>query len=114
MKIAKTLLRSFYTFFIALGGMLLLTLPIVYWELHHPGNASSNKQIFEQHHFLFTFIRWLFIGAFIGLWPVIIRRLGNYQQWEPAKVQFWLAQRWRFTMWLVLVELIFLRDRHVD
>jgi hypothetical protein len=90
-------------FFIVL---LLLIGPLVWLGVSHPHYLQTIGNIVAQNAHLFLIFRWLLIvSLFIG-WHLIIEDIGTRFSWSTDKTQFWIAQRLKITVWLVLFELV--------
>jgi len=86
-------------------GVLLITAPFVWLELSHPQQFHSITTIFAQYPTVFTVFRWLLIVLFIGGWPRFIQQYAKKYEWGAEKKEFWLAQRFRVSTWLIIFEL---------
>lgn len=51
----------------------------------------------------------LFISL-MGLWPSLINALADRYAWSDAKRQHVAAQRWRVAAWLIVIELVLVRN----
>lgn len=51
----------------------------------------------------------LFISL-IGLWPSLINALADRYAWSDEKRQHVTAQRWRVAAWLIVIELVLVRN----
>lgn len=68
---------------------------------------SSAKTIFALWR-LFVFI------VFVGAWDYWIERLSNWMQLSDAKKTFYLNYRWRFALWLLVIETLLIQDVLAD
>lgn len=105
-----TLLNYFKTHFLKflLYGalMLLLATPFVLFQIYCPKQSQSLNHILTQFSFLFTVFRWALIILFFQFWPLFIYFYGKKHHWETIKIQFWLRQRFKITLWLIVFELL--------
>ncbi|MCK5662324.1 MAG: hypothetical protein KAI17_02510 [Thiotrichaceae bacterium] len=68
---------------------------------------SSAKTIFALWR-MFVFI------VFVGAWDYWIERLSNWMQLSDAKKTFYLNYRWRFALWLLVIETLLIQDVLAD
>jgi len=68
---------------------------------------SSAKTIFAFWR-LFVFI------VFMGAWDYWIEQLSNWMQLSDAKKMFYLNYRWRFALWLLVIEALLIQDVLAD
>lgn len=57
---------------------------------------------------LFVFI------VFVGAWDYWIERLSNWMQLSDAKKASYLNYRWRFALWLLVIEALLIQDVLAD
>ena len=68
---------------------------------------SSAKTIFALWR-LFVFM------TIVGAWDYWIEQLSNWIQLSDAKKMFYLNYRWRFALWLLLIEALLIQDVLAD
>jgi hypothetical protein len=92
-------------FFINLS-VLILSVPLIWLQIYHPQIIYSSGKIVRQYSGIFIAFRFLFImGLYVG-WPKAIARIAKKKGWSIEKRQFWLSQRLRVTVWLIIFELL--------
>lgn len=86
--------------------MLALVIPLAWVGINHPVQMQSLTTIISHNKLLFTALRWLLIVALFYAWPYLIRHRAKHRFWKPEKTIFWLKQRLKITLWLVIFELV--------
>jgi hypothetical protein len=89
-------------FFIVL---LLLIGPLAWLSISHPQQIQNIGLIIAQNATAFTTFRWLLILAFFVFWPGVVEQIAVHRCWPADKIQFWMAQKFKITLWLILFEL---------
>ncbi|HVY53027.1 MAG TPA: hypothetical protein VHA13_00725, partial [Gammaproteobacteria bacterium] len=86
--------------------MLLAIAPFVWISISHPHYLQNLNQIISQNKLFFICLRWLLILTIFCTWPRFIRYRAKQHYWKPEKTMFWLNQRLKITLWLVIFELV--------
>jgi hypothetical protein len=96
--------------FFRLAGLLLIVLllvaPLAWLGVSHPQYIHTVGNIIAQNAHLFLVFRWLLIVSLFILWRFFITDIGTRFSWNIDKTQFWIAQRLKITLWLILFELV--------
>jgi hypothetical protein len=98
--------QYFLKFLFITVSMLVLSAPLVWLQIYYPHQVHSLNGFIAGHFWGFTLMRLLLISGFFMMWPDFIQRYSKSQGWEEAKTRFWLAQRFRITIWLIIFELL--------
>lgn len=56
--------------------------------------------------YLFLIFRWVLILIFFISWRLAVNYIADHYHWTVEKTQFWLSQRLKLFVWLVLFELV--------
>lgn len=64
------------------------------------------NHIFSQNILLFTFFRWIILLIFYCCWPWLVRQRSQAYAWTEKKENYWLQQRVRVIIWLVIFEIL--------
>ena len=106
MYLLKMFKKTFFKFFLWLSLMLLSITPLVWIGITHPQHLQSLNLIISQNKLFFTALRWLMIFTIFLAWPYLVRLWAKRRYWKPEKTIFWLNQRLKITLWLVIFELL--------
>ena len=105
MLLLTTFKQTFTRLLLFTVSLLVIAAPLVWLQIKYPQRFHALALMFTQNIYLFTLMRWLVILVFMLCWPTLIHYYAKRQAWHTAQLQFWLAQRFRITGWLVLFEL---------
>ncbi len=86
--------------------MLILSVPLVLVQIYYPQSARSVTGFVEGNFWMFTAVRLFLIAVIFLIWPVCIQRFAKNHEWIDAKTQFWIAQRFRITAWMMIIEIL--------
>jgi hypothetical protein len=104
----QTQFKHVFLKFIGMVAVLVLvSIPFVILNLYHPQAIHTLSTIMTQNRLIFTLSRLSGLVLFFFLWPTLIHCFGRKQQWSAEKRAFWLQQRFRVLLWLLLCDLIF-------
>ncbi len=106
MLLLKHLKKTFLQLILWLAFMLLIMTPFVWLNFAHPNHLQSVSRIISQNKLFFTAMRWLIIIVLFCAWPHFIRWWAKNHYWKPEKTMFWLKQRIKITLWLIIFELV--------
>jgi hypothetical protein len=102
----NTFKRYFLKLLFITISMLILAAPLVWLQIYYPHRAYSVSGFVTGHFWEFTVFRLFLIAGFFMTWSRFIQYCAKRHQWESAKTQFWLAQRFRITVWLLIFEVL--------
>ncbi len=102
----QMLKKSFIKLLLVSISMLVLMIPFFWLQISHPQKLHTVAAFLTRLSTLWTVLRWSLIIAFIGGWPRFIRYYAKKNEWMSEKTQFWLAQRFRISAWLIIFELL--------
>jgi hypothetical protein len=98
--------KSFFKYLIILLCLLTVTVLLGALQLKHSQALHAVTAIMTQHSVLLTAFHWSLILLFIVVWPTFINRLARKGHWTVEKTAFWLHQRVRLSIWLIIFELV--------
>lgn len=101
-RLKRTVLQLFLWFAV----MLVVMIPLVWFHQKNPNHFDDLHNIISQNTLIFATFRWLIILILFCVWPKFIRRWAKNRYWNPEKTMFWLNQRLKITLWLIVFELI--------
>jgi hypothetical protein len=101
----KLFKRSFLKLFLLSITVLFFIGPLIWLQIHYPQQFQSLHKMLSHNSLYFTVFRWGMIGLFATFWPFFIHKIAKKNQWNAEKITFWLSQRFRLTLWLVIFEI---------
>lgn len=104
--ITNQLKKTSLHFFLLLVGILIFLMPFIWVNSIHPEYLQNACHIITQYKEFFIIARWLAIMGLLCMWPRLIRFWAKKHYWKPEKTIFWLNQRLKIVIWLIVFELI--------
>jgi hypothetical protein len=62
--------------------------------------------IITQNQVYFTVFRWIVLIIFYLAWPWLVQKRSDQCAWTERKTEFWLQQKFRVMMWLIVFEIL--------
>jgi hypothetical protein len=75
-------------------------------HFHDSTLLDSITEMIQHHPRGTALLRWGIIGAFILLWPALVRKIGQQYDAMPQQIAEWCKKRWQISLWLLLIELL--------
>jgi hypothetical protein len=80
--------------------------PFVFLYAVYPDLFHSISSGISHHIWFFRLLRWGFILSFILAWPTLIKMTGKTLNMSDEKIEYWIAERLRIVVWLILFEIV--------
>jgi hypothetical protein len=75
-------------------------------NLYDPAFLNAITEMIKHHPMGYRLVRWGILCSFILCWPSIVIKIGQYRKATPAQISHWRKERWRISLWLLLIELV--------
>lgn len=79
---------------------------LMLFTFHVQGYLSQLSNIITQKHLFFTGFRWFLIALFFRCWRPLVYWRARRHGWEKEKIHYWLQQRNRLFVYLIVFELL--------
>ena len=103
---ARRLLKSMTWFFISAAIVLLITVGLSHFSTNSLGQNTLYLSVVNHKYFWLCFRAFIVIG-FVLLWPVLVKHWAKKYSWSEEHVKGLAQRRWRFAIWLIVIDLTF-------
>jgi len=93
-------------FFISIVVVLLIAIVLSQLSMHSMGENALSDFI-NLHNIFWLLVRACIILGFVMIWPYLIKHWANKYQWEDEYITGLIARRWRYALWLVIIDVTF-------
>lgn len=105
-SLQKYFKKTLSQLFIWLAFMLMVMAPVAWLSFTHPAYSQSLHRIISQNEIFFISFRFLMILIICCTWSWFIRYRAKNCHWKAEKTKFWLHQRFKITLWLIIFEVL--------
>lgn len=93
-------------FFISAVLVLLIAVGLSHLATNSLGQNTLHMFVME-HHYFWLMVRVCIIVGFVLIWPYLVKNWAKKYGWDEEYAQGIIRRRWRFAVWLILIDLTF-------